>query len=206
MKTSKSQPNATADLIESLRSETEHAAGRHMVTPADFDFLSEAILTATRLSVSPTTLKRVWGYLRDTRTEYTPAGYTLSALSRFIGFKDFEDFKANRSDSSSVQSDYYFGETIFSSDIPEGAIVELHWHPNRRVHLKHAAGNDFTVILSENAKLRPLDKVECYCFTRNAPLHLSRVRRESEPDSSYIAGSRSGISFTVFPLSEPTEK
>ena len=48
-----------------LREDIEKEVGRIMHTPKDFDFLSECIFNKLHQTVSPTTLKRLWGYLQE---------------------------------------------------------------------------------------------------------------------------------------------
>ena len=56
----------------------------------DFDELHRRILESTGVSLSPSTLKRVWG-----RAQYShePSGVTLDTLARFAGFEDYRGFK-----------------------------------------------------------------------------------------------------------------
>lgn len=65
----------------------ELTVGRKMMTPKDFEFLSNTIMQRLHMSVSPTTLKRLWGYVRENVcTRFT----TLSILSRFVGYHDWD--------------------------------------------------------------------------------------------------------------------
>lgn len=75
--------------IERLRQTVERAAGMKMQTNKDFDWLSDHVYTATRIKISSTTLKRIWGYLSE---NVSPRTYTLDQLSRFVGYDDFEAF------------------------------------------------------------------------------------------------------------------
>lgn len=56
---------------------------------ADFENLSEMILNETGVSLSTSTLRRIWG-----RTEYNhlPSGTTLNTLARFAGSGDWRSF------------------------------------------------------------------------------------------------------------------
>jgi hypothetical protein len=56
----------------------------------DFDKLNEQILEQTGVSLSPSTLKRIWG-----RAQYShiPSGVTLDALARFAGYDSFRAFQ-----------------------------------------------------------------------------------------------------------------
>ncbi len=72
-------------LIESI----ETVVGRKMQTPKDFDFLSEQIFDSLHQNISPTTLKRLWGYLSEPSM---PRLSTLNLLSQFVGYESWEAF------------------------------------------------------------------------------------------------------------------
>jgi hypothetical protein len=55
----------------------------------DFEKLSEAILEKTGVTLSVTTLKRIWGKLAYNNI---PATTTLNTLAQFCGYKDWRDF------------------------------------------------------------------------------------------------------------------
>lgn len=182
--------------IEMLRREVERFVNRRMVTPADFDFLSQALKSTIHQSVSATTLKRVWGYIRDAGDNYNPGRYTLCALARLIGFNDIEEFVNRESmGGASAQSESFFGITIGSADIPDGMLIKVVWLPNRVVMIRHISGMEFVVEHSEHSKLRVGDQLECHSFTQNAPLYVSKVKRENEPTTTYVAGSRTGVRY-----------
>ena len=75
--------------LERLREEIELVVGRKMKTPKDFDFLAEQIFEKIHETVSPTTLKRIWGYLSEPST---PRLFTLDLLAQFVGYKDWDAF------------------------------------------------------------------------------------------------------------------
>ncbi len=56
----------------------------------DFERLSEQIFEETHVSLSPSTLKRVWGRVRY---ESFPTATTLDALARFAGFPNYRRFQ-----------------------------------------------------------------------------------------------------------------
>jgi hypothetical protein len=82
--------NTQDEKISLLREEIEKALGKTLKTPKDFDFLSECVFEKLHENISPTTLKRLWGYLHDAGS--TPRQSTLDLLSRFIGYSDFNAF------------------------------------------------------------------------------------------------------------------
>ena len=60
-----------------------------MQTPKDFEFLSESIFEKVGERVSPTTLKRLWGYLSETTI---PRLSTLNILAQFVGYAGWAAF------------------------------------------------------------------------------------------------------------------
>ena len=81
--------NQHEQAIAKLRLQVEGAIERKMKTPKDFDFLSECILEKYHERISPTTLKRIWGYLSESTT---PRKSTLDILSKFVGYDNWNEF------------------------------------------------------------------------------------------------------------------
>ena len=75
-----------------LKQEVERTFGRKLKEARDFEELSHLLLSHTRERLSPTTLKRFWGYLKNEKVQTRP--HTLDVLARFVGYKDYEDFCA----------------------------------------------------------------------------------------------------------------
>lgn len=85
----------TDENYKALMVAAEKAVGRKMCTPRDFDFLAMRIFDSTHSYMSPTTLKRFWGYLNNSKT-YKPRKSTLDLLSIFVGYKEYEVFARNQ--------------------------------------------------------------------------------------------------------------
>ncbi len=75
--------------IKYLCEAVEKAVDREMRTPKDFKFLADCIFEKLHETVSPTTLKRMWGYLSE---PVTPRLSTLDILSQFVGYSSWSDF------------------------------------------------------------------------------------------------------------------
>lgn len=75
--------------LAKLRELIEGVIERKMKTPKDFEFLSEYIFEKYHEKLSPTTLKRLWGYLSESTT---PRKSTLDILSMFVGYDNWKDF------------------------------------------------------------------------------------------------------------------
>ena len=87
-------------IIETLKQAIEQAVGRKIKTPKDFDFLTDCIFNKVHERISPTTLKRLWGYLTDAGT--APRKSTLDILSRFLDYPDWSAFCASLSQSEAA--------------------------------------------------------------------------------------------------------
>ena len=76
--------------IDALKKAIKEKAGRSMDSPGDYDFLSSEVKRATNEYISPTTLKRFFNYIQSNVSTRTS---TLSLLSRYLGYKGWDDFK-----------------------------------------------------------------------------------------------------------------
>ncbi len=70
---------------------------------ADFIHLSEKITAASRISISPHTLKRLFGKIKY-KEDHTPQLETRNALAIFLGYKDWEDFARHGAGPASVEA------------------------------------------------------------------------------------------------------
>ncbi|GAB3516564.1 hypothetical protein [Emticicia fontis] len=61
-------------------------------TNQDFEDLSQRIFEATAITLSPTTLKRIWGKVKY---DSAPTVTTLNTLAQFIGFEHWRTFRQN---------------------------------------------------------------------------------------------------------------
>ena len=86
-----------------LKKEVERVFGHPLKEARDFEQLSHLLLSHTRERLSPTTLKRLWGYLKNEEVQTRP--HTLDVLARFVGYKSYEDFYENASDTAEPRSD-----------------------------------------------------------------------------------------------------
>lgn len=76
-------------VLTKLKKDIEAKVGREMKTPKDFNFLSQCIFDKLHQTVSPTTLKRIWGYLTSYKS---PSHTTLNILAQFAGYDSWVSF------------------------------------------------------------------------------------------------------------------
>lgn len=116
----------TSPEIHELKKQIEDRLKRKMKTPNDFIFLSGVIWERTHETISPTTLKRLWGYI-DGADE--TRGSTLDILSRSLGYQDWDDFlaKIEKGSGSNPVVSFHIG----IDKLQAGDRVYVSWKPDR---------------------------------------------------------------------------
>ena len=182
--------NKNAPEIIALRHQIEKKVGRAINSPSEFEFLSGAVWNQTGERISPTTFKRLWGYIDGTDSTRES---TLRILSRFLGYKSFPDFCDSLSEEEVFQSDWIDGPRISASDLKKGDLVEVSWMPNRLCRFRFDGGMRFTVMESQNSKLQVGDRFECSMFIQGAPMYLNNYTRGLQAPVAFVAGLKDGL-------------
>ncbi len=182
--------NKNAPEILSLRLDIENELKRRIKTPYDFEFLAGVVWERLHENISPTTLKRLWGYIDGADTTRRT---TLCLLSRFLGYADWEAYMMALALRNDVESETFAGEGVRSDDLQKGQLVEVTWLPNRRCVFRYEGANRYVVTEAQNAKLQAGDRFETACFLIDKPMYLDNLIRGKETPVSYVAGSRNGL-------------
>lgn len=175
--------------ITHLRKDIEMSVGRAICSPADFSFLSDAIYQRCKETVSASTLKRVWGYMRGYQTVRTS---TLSILCRCLGYPDWESYKQHCD--SNTSSQFVLKKTLSASKLSKNSVIQIAWAPNRRCTFQHLGNGRFKVLTPENSKLQHGDTFVCQLFVLGEPLFLDQFVRNNEDPAIYTVGKQGGIS------------
>lgn len=178
--------------IVSLRADIERLMGRTMRTPADFDWLNLRIWEVCHEYLSPTTLKRLWGYIDGAQT---PRHTTLTILCRVLGYASWEEYIESIADRQDIESETFSGEGIRADELQTGDSIEVAWRPNRRAVLRYDGNNRFTIIEAENSKLHVGDTCSAVCFLVNRPMYLDNLIQMGQSPKTYVAGKRHGLTY-----------
>ena len=142
-----------------IKRELERVLGISPKTPADFERLRELIFQRVRVYVSSTTLKRLWGYLRE---DVSHRLSTYNILSRVLGYADWEDFKAHADEEGAIESNPVVGEKIdVAKDLKKGDRLVIYWNPGRVCHLEYLGEFQFRVMDSEKTRFQAGDTFTC---------------------------------------------
>ena len=72
--------------IQELLKAVEKKYSQNLRTTTDFDVFSLHLKLQLDVSISTSTLKRLWGYVKD---KHKPRNQTLDSLAQYIGFFNF---------------------------------------------------------------------------------------------------------------------
>lgn len=173
-----------------LKQNVEIVLGFNVKTPKDFARLSDLILKRQHTLVSPTTLKRIWGYLSET---VQPRATTLDILARFIGHVDWCSFCQSVDKDPELQSNLVLSPTLSIKDLKLGQILTLRWLPDRECSVQYKGGRTFEVVEAFNTKLQVGDNFECCTFIENEPLYLDSLVHNGGKPVTYVVGKKDGI-------------
>ena len=177
----------------SLCREVEATANMKPATPKGFEQLSEAIFKRTNVLLSPSTLKRLWGYIDE---PVTPRPSTLDTLSRYCGWRDYEHFSMGYT--PDIESGN-IGSTVIRAgeNILPGERVRLFWNPSRACEIEYQGNLRWKVVESEGTRLKPGDRFRCPLIIYGEPLYLDHLIRGGSHVGVYVCGSKSGITFEI---------
>ena len=180
--------NKNSPEVTELKKQVELKLDRRMKTPKDFSFLRTAIWESNHEIISTTTLKRLWGYISgadETRSS------TLDILSRFLGFKDWEDCLTfiDQTDGSNPIRSFH----ISSDSLREGDRLSVSWKPDRRCTFRYLGNSEFVVETSENSKLQAGDTFSASLFILGEPLYVNNYVHDGNPPLPFVVGNRDGL-------------
>lgn len=177
--------------LRRLRLEVERAAGATARTPKQFDALAETIYARTGVLLSPTTLKRIWAYLRE---PVKPRRTTLDVLAQFCGWRDFADFDAGCR--PEVESGNVSAKAVRAGkDINIGGRIRLFWAPARVCEIEFIGGAEWRVVAAERTRLSAGDTFTCPLIVAGEPLYLDNLRHNGSRPGVYVCGRIHGITF-----------
>lgn len=185
--------NHNEEQIKNLCRMVEETSGMTIAKSKDFEHLALAIYDRTGTLLSPTTLKRIWGYLKETTATRMS---TLDLLAQYCGWYTFNDFlKGNRPD---IESGFIGAKVLNAeSDLKPGNVIRLMWHPSRICDIKYLGECRWVVQRSEGTRLIPGDTFRCSVIMAGEPLYIDDLVHDGSQCGVYVCGRRSGVRFVM---------
>lgn len=159
-------------------------------TPSDFARLSETIAASGAGYISPSTLKRMWGYVKDSGSRHLS---TLDIPARYVGYDDFSAFCRAIAGSISAESGYTAGDTLSVDTLAIDTEVEVSWLPDRSMRLRYLGDMTFEITSAENTRLAAGACVRCVQLVAGHPLLLDIVGEPGGKPMVYVVGKNNGI-------------
>ncbi len=174
--------------IEILLTSVEKRFGRHLKTPYDFECLSIDIEASCGATLSVSTLKRIWGYVSGYNKSRSS---TLDILSKFAGYKGFDDF-VDCNKMNSKGNDIL--EYINTYELQIGDLIEIGWSKNQQCIIEYIGYLNFRVsYASEKCSLNKNDTFFCSLFTKDKPLVLDNLKQGHKAPVRFEIGNKEGI-------------
>ncbi|MDE6294741.1 MAG: hypothetical protein K2M03_01615 [Muribaculaceae bacterium] len=171
----------------------EVAANLQVRTSRHFEMLSDMVRLRTGVRLSPTTLKRIWGYLDE---QVNTRRSTLDVLARFCGWRDYTGFLTG--DTPDIESGNVGSRTIrVDADIRRGGRVRLFWNPSRVCEIEYQGNSEWKVVCSGGTRLKPGDTFRCPMIVSGEPLYLDGLIKEGADGGVYVCGRKSGVTFEI---------
>ena len=178
----------TSPEIAELKHRIEKSLKRKMKSPTDFFFLSGAVFERTRETMSPTTLKRLWGYLDGADKTRNS---TLEILSRFLGFEGWDHFVEEIDKDNG--SDEVVSPHVKAEELTVGDVIRVSWRPDRHCIFRYLGNMKFIVEEAENSKLKVGNTFYCSLFILDEPLYLSQLVQDNTPPVDFVVGNKDGL-------------
>ena len=182
--------NKKSPEITELRHRIELSINRKVKTPADFDFLAGVVWERLHETISPTTLKRLWGYIDGADTTRNS---TLNLLSQFLGYQDWDAFLNELENNNEVQSASIISRHILTQDLQPNDIIEVGWQPNRHCIFRYLGNRTFIVEESSNSKLKVGNTFACSLFVLGEPLYIDNLIQNGRPPVAFVVGNKNGL-------------
>lgn len=148
--------------------------GQTIATSTGFQLLSKEVLRRTGKTISPSTLKRLYGYIHE---QVEPRESTLDVLALFVGYGNWARFcqMQEMQHQEAPSSGYINARRLDVSELPIHSILRLSWSPDRVCSCLYRGDFKFEVLRSENTRLVPGTTFSCALILADQPLVLDQV-------------------------------
>lgn len=161
-------------------------------TPTGFNDLSRQIQQITGDSLSPSSIKRIWGYIPyDGDFSKT----TLNILARYNGMKDWESFKKSlrKHPASDDESGFHDNNITDTGKYRPGDRIELSWNDGKECELECVGHMRFRILESKNIKLKTSDIVTLHTLCIGQPVYISDIVRGDIRYTAYVGAKKGGL-------------
>lgn len=175
--------------LEVLLDLTNNTLGFMPSTPTEFNELSLSIEKKTGRSISLSSIKRLWGYIKY---DGFPSPTTLNTLAKFNGYKDWDTFLMVNIDGTDY-SGFVEDSVVNTEELNVGDKLVLRWGGDKSCEIECLSLARFRVNQSHNIKLMKDDVFTLHTIFKGHPLYVSDIQRGDEYIPAYIGAKKGGI-------------
>lgn len=179
----------TENELNILREDLERRFGRPVRTSSDFAALSEDMRLSIKQSVSTSTLKRLWGYVRSKQERRLD---TMNLLAIYLSFSSWEDYNRGRL-ALAVEESNLLVDQVLAQNLDPGNAVEFSWNPDRRCTALRLDDGTFRVTQAINSKLQVGEIFRTLGFFNGEPLYMTVITRDNREGITYVCGRTHGL-------------
>lgn len=183
-----------SDALEALVRITNENLGYEPTTPSEFNELLMRIQKTTGHTLSLSSIKRLWGYVKYNGT-FSPT--TLNILARFNGKKDWESFKRSIEKEVEITNDddsgFHSDTMIDTGKYKAGDRIQLRWGDHKGCDMKCVEHMRFKVERALNIKLKEGDIVTLHTLCIGHPVNVSDIVRDDMKFTSYVGAKKNGL-------------
>lgn len=179
-----------------LRDDVSRKYGKRLETSTDFANLSQSVRESKAGYVSQSTLKRFWGYVRDTYSARRTT--TLDILAAYIGYDSFSHYCLSIEKGEEDISGYNTSMSLDVQTLSAGTILSIRWHPDRNIVMTYQGDLTFVVDEVKNSRLKKGSRVRVMTIVKGEPLILSVLAADSSVEPmTYISGKKNGVEWEI---------
>ncbi len=157
--------------------------------PQQCEALSMAIYEATGETLSTTTLKRLFGFVKGPKSLRSSS---LDIIANYLGYADYDLLLKEIGKNTDI-SDFSNVESNESVNIKVGTVVRISYQPNRVLILRYLGDNKYVVTEARGSKLQKDDVLMISGFYIGFELLISDVVRNGLHLGSYRAAKQGGL-------------
>ena len=176
--------------LEALVDITNSNLGYIPSTPTEFNELSRMIKQKTGRSISLSSIKRIWGYVKY---EGFPSVTTLNILAKYNEFQDWETFLIGNSSTGGEDSGFLSESVINANDLKPGEKLLLTWGDEKSCEIECIEALRFRVNAANNIKLKPKDTFSLHTLCIGHPIYISDIQRGNVYIPAYIGARKGGL-------------
>lgn len=172
-----------------IRKRIEDKFGQTIKYSKDCDSLSRAIYSKSKATVSASTLKRLFGFIKGTQ-DYQPRAFTLDALAAFLDQSSWEELLSDILDDKPKKEQRI--ESIDCAALKRSAKFHIEFGLVSYIDIEHVGKGKFRLLSHDKSGLVQGDILEISKVELNVPLLIKHIKRNELTLTGLILGKVTG--------------